>query len=371
MPTHRTGREIREDALRCKNLLNKAEEQLREIGVRTPEAQEVLAPAWKLQSDGEFWKSQSDGLAIFAAHDFFNCYRVPLLFEETLMVNRRFYVKPIVPLLEGDGTFYLLAASQNQLRLFRGTHYSISELTTDSLPKNLRDALNIDEYVQTLQFHSYRASVAGAAAGGDVMFHGQGGADMDVRKKDEIRQYFHRVDRGLQDFLHEQRSPLVFAGVEYLFPIFRETCNYSMLIEPAVRGNPDKLNAQQLHALAWTVVEPYFHESQRAALEKYHNGAGSDLATNDVAAIVGAARSGAVETLFVARGQKVWGTIDPQSGSVALHEKEQPADEDLMDYAAAHTLLNGGTVYTLDPTQIPERCVAAAVFRYPFQTVSD
>ncbi len=47
-----------------------------------------------------------------------------------------------------------------------------------------------------------------------------------------------------------------------------------------------------------------------------------------------------------------------------IHSEPQPGDEDLMDLAALHTLLNGGTVYAVMPEQVPGDTAVAAILRY-------
>ena len=60
----------------------------------------------------------------------------------------------------------------------------------------------------------------------------------------------------------------------------------------------------------------------------------------------------------------MWGGFDPDTMSVDLHPEPEPTDEDMLDFAAIHTLLNGGTVYAVEPEQLPEQAPAAAIFRY-------
>ena len=50
--------------------------------------------------------------------------------------------------------------------------------------------------------------------------------------------------------------------------------------------------------------------------------------------------------------------------TVDLHPEPEPDDEDMLDFAAIHTLLNGGTVYTVEPEEVPDEALAAAIFRY-------
>ncbi|RPJ11944.1 MAG: hypothetical protein EHM37_10145 [Deltaproteobacteria bacterium] len=46
-----------------------------------------------------------------------------MAFKELAVVSHRFHVKPLLPVLTSDGTFYILALSQNQLRLLEGTWF--------------------------------------------------------------------------------------------------------------------------------------------------------------------------------------------------------------------------------------------------------
>lgn len=50
--------------------------------------------------------------------------------------------------------------------------------------------------------------------------------------------------------------------------------------------------------------------------------------------------------------------------AVDLHPEPEPDDEDMLDFAAIHTLLNGGKVYAVKPDQVPNGAPAAAIFRY-------
>jgi hypothetical protein len=50
--------------------------------------------------------------------------------------------------------------------------------------------------------------------------------------------------------------------------------------------------------------------------------------------------------------------------TVDLHPEPQPDDEDMLDFAAVHTFLNGGHVYTVEPEEMPNNQLVAAIFRY-------
>jgi hypothetical protein len=361
MPTYRAGREVRQNATRLKNLLNQARQQLDCYGLEPRQIDKMLEEISKLEADDNWWQNQSDGLAMFVAPDRFERYRLPLDFSELVTVAKRFHVRPVVSLLQSDGRFYVLAVSQNRVRLLEATRYGVEELHPAHLPTDLRSALNVDEYVSTLQQHS----TSTPRVAGGMMFHGQGGADMDVRKRSEIVQFFHRIDAALTKYFGGDRTPLLFAGVDYLFPLFRETCDYHGLVDDAVSGNPDDLTAMEIHEQAWRVMEPRFAAERDAALGRYRNAASGELAESDVVRIMRAARSGAIETLVVSAEAQRWGIIDEHSGAVQLTNANVEGAEELLNYAAVQTLIANGTVFSVSSERLPHGEEVVALLRYP------
>lgn len=363
MPTHRAGREIQQDPIRLKNLLGEAEERLLAGGLRAPEAQELLEPGEKLLVDSLFWQRQSDGLAIFLSSEVFRRYRLPFDFQELAVVADRFHIKPLLPLLSGDGRFYILAISQNEVRLLQGTRYSVGEVDLEDVPESLAEALRWDDPEKRLQWHTQ----TGAKIDGDraAIFHGHGVASADDPKNYVLR-YFHRLDEGLNQLLGDERAPLVLAGVDYLLPIYGEANTYLHLVDEGVVGNPEELSAKELHKQAWTIVHPLFLAVQKEAAARYRQlaGAGGGEASDDLKEVVPAAYYGRVEVLFVAVGVQRWGNFDPDGNRVELHQEVEARDQDLLDFTAVQTLLNGGTVYAVEPERVPGEASLAAVFRY-------
>lgn len=84
----------------------------------------------------------------------------------------------------------------------------------------------------------------------------------------------------------------------------------------------------------------------------------------ELTTIVPAAYDGRIDTLFVAAGTQQWGIFTPETRDVQIHRETEEQDEDLLDFAAVHTFINGGTVYVVAPDAIPGGQHAAAVFRY-------
>ena len=359
LPTHRAGPETQQDPIRFRNLLAETEKRLLANGLRLPDAKQLLEPAEQLLDDADFWRRQSDGLAVFVAPEFFRFYTLPIDFEELLITGNRFHVKPLLQMFSYAGSFYVLALSQNSLRLYQGTQHSIAELFPSGIPESLDDALNEHDPQRQLQFHT--GGSAGSANQGAI-FHGHGGgAD---ESKDRILRYCREIDRGLHPLLKDEEAPLVLASVDYLLPIYREANTYAHLIDETISGNPELLSADQLHERAWKIVKPHFQKAEDEAIARYYQLAGTGQTSNRIKEVIQAATGGRVASLFVPVGVQKWGTIDSDNHTVESHEEAQAGDEDLLDWAAIRTLENGGEVFAVTPEMVPGDALLAAVFRY-------
>ena len=359
MPTHRLPTENQQDRTRLKNLIRQAQESLQTYGLRPAEAESLLEPATNLLGTISFWKDKRDGLALFISPGMFRLYQLPAAFEPLVVVAHRFHLKPLLAFLGGN-KFFVLALSQNEVRLFEGSRFGLSAIDDlEGVPKSLADALKYDEQVKNVQFRT-GIGVGGARGERAAMFHGHAADDA----KDKILRYFRQIDQGLQDFLREEPAPLVLAGVEYLLPIYKEANTYPHLLGEGITGNPEGVSPDELHRQAWALVEPHFRQEQEKAAARYRQLAGTGRTANDLGEIVPAAYHGRVECLFVAVDRQQWGDYDPGADQVSIHPEPQPGDFDVLDLAATQTLLQGGTVYAVEPAEVPDTALLAATFRY-------
>lgn len=364
MPMHKAGPEIRQNPIRFKNLVREAEERLDAIGIRHTEALNLLKPAMELDR-GDFWEHQDQGLVIFISQKLFRYYCLPIEFPELVVVGEQFHLKPLLHLINNDGRFYLLALSQKDVKFFEGTGYSLNEVQVENLPHLLAETLLEDELQKGVQHRIGTPRGATAAAEHPGSVHGQGSPDREKHEED-ILQFCYAIDGALHEKLREEKAPLVLAGVEYLFPIYQEANTYPHLLEESITGNPEIINLGQLHNEAWKIVAPSFQENKKAAIELYQQfaGEGNGKASSDIKEIIPAAYYQRVDSLFVSVGEQKWGKFDSETTTVDLHTEAEPDDEDMLDFAAVHTLLNGGRVYTLESDEMPNGATVAAIFRY-------
>ena len=366
MPTFRFEADQEQNAIRYKNLLKEAKNQLKEMGRREEEIDTLLKDARARMDDTVFWRNVSDGLAVFITEGATRFFRLPIDFEELAVVGGRFHLKPLFPLIASNNRYYVLALSQNDVRVYQGTHYAISELDGKDIPESIIEALAFDDPEKSLQQHT--ANQAGGRR--DAEFHGHGGDEDDASARPQValKRFFDQIDEGLRGILQDENAPLVLAGVEYYLPIYREANKYPHLIDDQIAaGNPEHLHPKELHAKTWAIVEPLFQSAQEESVDQFHQQNGNDgqLASHDLREIIPASVFSRVQTLFVPIGQHQWGRYDAEENAVQLHEDQQPEDDDLLNLATVHTYLNGGTVHALQPGNMPVEASLAATFRYP------
>lgn len=350
MPLSQQPDQREANRIRLKNLIKQAEKQLTAASIK---AVDVLSPAMNLLTNGRLHQQKSAGLAVFMKVGFSQHFFMPITMPELVVVGQRFHVKPLLPLLQSYGHFHILALSQNKVALFQASRYHIEPVTLPNLPENMADALQYEDPEKQLQRH--------AITGQTGTFHGH---EVDAEKKGAILRYFRQLDDVVTNYLQKEKTPLILACVEYLVPIYRMANNYADLLEEGISGNPDEVSSTELQQQALQIISSRLEAEQTAAAEQYQALATTERASADVTEIVSAAHFGRIDTLFTPVGQQQWGRFDAQSGQVQLCQTAEPNAVDLLDSAAVHTLLNGGTVYAVKPNEVPDDAVLTAVFRY-------
>lgn len=380
MPIERTGSDQQQNAIRLKNSLRQAEQMVAAMEVLSKDdIAAMFAPAHVLLDDkGGFAQLfQQAGLALFVSGDAnaFRYYSVNVPLEEKVVANLdRFYIKSLIPALESNEKFYVLALSQKQVHLLEGTRGGLRQIDVPNLPENMQSALQTEtegrnEGVRAAGA-SGRADSPGTQQGiggesGSFAGHGAG----EVDNKQYIEQYFHVIDNAIHPFLKDETAPLVVVGVDYLHPLYKQANTYKYLTDEGIIGNPTGYDHRQLLEHAWPIVDPIFKQNQTDAAQRYKDLLHAKQASHTPIEVLQAAYMGQVDSLFVPLGIEMWGTYDFNTNQLEVHTAQHPGDSDLLDLAATQTILNGGKVYAVPPDQMPgdvpgEQAMIAAVYRY-------
>ncbi len=364
LPMEKIGGDTRQNPIRFKNLIREAESRLDELGLRHAEVVNLLQPVMELDKT-DFWENQVQGLVIFISPNLFRYYCLPISFPQLVVVGKNFHIKPLLNLINNDGKFYILALSQKNVKFYSGTRYKLNEVEVENMPHNLAEILLEDEFQKGVQHRIGIARGATSAAQHPGSVHGQGSPDREKHEED-ILQFCYAVDGALREKLRGEKAPLILAGVEYLLPIYHQANTYPYLQETGISGNAETLKTEELNHAAWEIIAPLFQQEYEDLMAVYLQLAGEESSkiANDIKTIIPDAYYQRIDTLFVPIKQHIWGKFDLENSTVELHPEAEPDDEDMLDFAVIHTILNGGKVYTLEPDAMPSGVKVAAICRY-------
>ncbi len=365
MPGEPAGPDTQQGPIRLKNLLRIATEKLIERGYDEPQARQFLQPAAELLEQPDYWQHQNHGLAFFIADNFFREYRLPITFDELVLVDDQFHIKPLLPLLYLNGRFYILALSQQDVRLYEATLENIEEVTLRGVPRTLRDVVGYDYEERSLQFHTgtqhERSMRPGDGMRRPAIYFGHGeNVDQD---RQEIERFSRRVDESLYQLIPDRQTPMILATVDYVAAIYRDVSTYPNLLEEGIAGNVEHLSADELHKLALPIMERQCRKARDEAVERFASLYGTAGVSDELQTILSAAFEGRIDTLFVASDEQMWGRFDEVSRWTEQHDERQPGDTDLLQLATVKALDSGARVVATPRDELPAAPLAA-VFRY-------
>jgi hypothetical protein len=352
VPTHRTHPGWKQDPVRFRALVGEAKSLLDENHVAR-EADRFVEPLRALEGESH-WEHSLDGLAVFLSPTIGAAYRLPIQVPERAVVAETFHLKPLIRFLGSNRRYFVLALSQNSAALYEGSPYGAGAVDLGGMPANLREALGGPDVERTQGMHGRQAS---------LIFHGRGFGREDT--KEILLRYFRAVDKGLRDFLRDERAPLVLAAVRYYHAIYHEANTYPHLLPEGLDGNYERVNGSQIHADAWPLVSGAFGRQVEAWAARYRSLAGTGLTAEGIEEIALAAIGGRVRCLLAAEGEVLWGRLDRSTGAVTRHAaKAGPDDDDVLDDICEESLKRGGEVYVVPRAAMPTAGALAAVLRF-------
>ena len=366
MPTFAAGRRKEQSPIRLKNLYNQVEKLFSQTGSGPTEIKSFLKPIEKLIDNEFFWQQQTGGLALFIDTNNFNLYQLPEPVEERLFIGNHFHITPLIPIYHGNGQYYLLQIDQERPTLMQGSKFQLEAVDEMDLPESLQEIF--DDY---FEFHSHLSFHTSTSTPNPDLnnqrngaFFGQSGGD-DIDEKAEIRNFFHRFDDALMEYIGGQDIPLVLAGEGFLHNLYRQANTYPNLIEQGITKKVDQMSTEERHRLSWQHVEKKYKEDIEKALGIYHQieAKNGEIAVN-IDNILPAAYYQRVHTLFAAEDVCIWGMFIPEENKVKIEGKQSSKNEELINLTASYTLINGGQVFLIPKDKVPGDLNMAAILHY-------
>ncbi|MFD1160982.1 baeRF7 domain-containing protein [Hwangdonia seohaensis] len=361
IPTHRAGKKVlqEEDALALKNQLKAVKDKLGKKELSSDDINKRTQPVQKLIDNSSFWREQSDGLAIFIADGFAKTYTLPVHFKEFNYISNSFYLKPLMPMFVGDGSFYLLMLERRNVKLYECTQHSFTEIIIDDLiPESKRDRVGFDYEEKNLQFRT------GQAGSGYAMYHGQEAAT--GKRKNEIKKYLRAINDGIAPIFREENMPLLIAAQDFIFDIYKEVNTYSDLKEENLNTDFSDTDIFDAHEQAWEMMAPVFDQKRKDKMARFLEEQGTGKTAIGIDKIIPAAFDGKVDTLFCENKADIFGNCLEENNSITVTQSEESDNTiSLMNVAAIKTFLNGGEVYLLDKEDMPNpNSRVNALYRY-------
>jgi Bacterial archaeo-eukaryotic release factor family 3 len=344
------------NALRWRECLRSLEPKIEQNG---SEARELL----KSISDWDtIWgeeKQTGKSIAVFRSPDFFCVTSLAEPVKGKAVLGPHFCVRPLLPELTKDGTFYILALSQKDVRVLRCTSSSSEEIPLPaSVPRSFDAFMNNVKPDHVLDNRGTPGPGAGSSKG--IMFS----TSTDKEDKDEYLAHFYKqIDRGLNEMLRGKAEPVVPVGVEYELALYRSLNTYPHLAEEAVQGAPNSLKAGEMHARALDALSRQYGKKVDDALAEYNHKVGGG-ASNRLKDIIPAAHDGRVLTLLVSDSLETTGSFDEATYTVKGRETGTSGDEDLVNDAVVQTILHAGHVFVVPNSKMPNGAPLSAIFRF-------
>lgn len=345
MPCYETGPEQQQNHIRFKNLLSEAEKS---AGDHRQALRKTFDTLGQLVDDEDFWTHTSAGFAVFSDGKRTRMYQLPQRLPEHAEVADHYAITPVLPSVAEDESCYVLCVSRKHTRLLLAGRDEVAEVSAD-LPESI--AKYEPEAEKAFGMHSFNTRRRDGQYG---VPHGHPEED----KEPELRQFFGEIDEALRDAVDSPDAPVVFAGVEELFPLFKEVSQHKGLVGECIAGNPDETQNKELAAKAMELVRPQFDAAADERLQRLHNSMQGDQATADPELIGTAAKQGAIENLFVNREKF---TDNPPGRNLSA---EEATTLQLLDAVVRQTLSTGGSVFAVPGEKISDADAAAAL-RYP------
>ncbi len=360
MPTHKSGQEVLEEVDKkvLKNKLKDLSLALEKRGLNHGEIQAELEPFNQLMDDHLFWHYMDNGLAIYKSGDDFIVHKLPEAPAEMLTIMERYYIVPLVPMVQHNKTFYILELNLEEIKLFKADKYHIEQIDVSGIaPHELEEVVGYDYREKATQFHTI-------SMGKSTLYKGHDSTpEMD---KKEVWKFFEAVDDALyKNYLHDKNEPLIVACVDYFYPIYKDVTEYKNLYPEFIKGSKKNAKESDLHRDALALLSDYFEAEVPERLEKFMTLAGTGKTAQSVENILPAAERGRVEHLILQYPESIFGLYDEEKREITRKDPMEPGVKELLNELAALTVCTDGTVDLLPDEKFPvEDTYAIAVFRW-------
>lgn len=344
LPTTPITQDIQKARIKLSNLAREAVRQLEEAGSDKRRLAALKEHLDDLADDDEFWKYQAHSLAVFATPDSLRTYRLANRLEQAVEVSDRFHLKPLVRAVTFPHAAYVLALSENAVRLVEvSPDLPAATVKVPDLPSDAASAVG-------------KSTINERSPSGRI--HGSEG------QKTRLAQYVRKVDAALRPILAGSDVPVILAATQPLDGVFRSVSSVSVLPQ-SITGSHDRTSDADLASAARTILDDYYQKQVAAFRKLYETRKGQRRTTTDISDAARAATFGNIDTLLVDIDSVVNGRVDEDIGAVSFDESGDARNYGVVDEIAGRALRSGAKVLGVRSDDIPGGKPLAAILRSP------
>jgi hypothetical protein len=342
IPTSPVTQQAQSSKIELRNALAEVERTCRERGLSVPEITAIAEPLRALIDDSEFWRYQSNALAVFVTGSTVRTFRLGTEVAAEVLVCDRFRLGQLLQAVTFPQQAYVLALSESTARLIELGVGSPRTVDVEGLPPDTSALARLE--------------VADKAA----MPRPQGTTGGRI----EQQKYCRLAQDAVLPIVSRHKSPLVLAAPEPIGPAYQSISTYEHFAPEVVVGNFDEASNEQVVAKA----EPILERMRQAEIEQWRSDfaefENSGRATTDLAATARAATYGAIESLMIDPCAQVYGQLADEDGSVKFGNQGNSGDYSLIDEIASRVLHSSGRVLAVPAADLPNGAPVAAILRY-------
>ena len=334
-PAQRAAPPADQNQARFRDLLDKAQQQLRE---KYPDrfGKSVLRKLHTIPAE-QIGPGPHDGIAVFASPDYLQVIDLQRGVDDLVVVSDTFHVKPLIRTMQHGDRYEILCFSPNRIRIFEGNAHSITQLPLRNVPACI--------------FEAHQVPVAGQSIGQAAPM--------------KMEQFIRLVDRAVwEDHSRTSHLPLVVAADSKHLAEFLGATKNQYVIEQGMALQPDHIDDARLHTEAWKMIEPRCRAELNRLGDQFRSAKARQKGSDELTQVAEAAAVGRVDTLIVDATVHIPGVVDRRSGMIEQDMLLDARAEDLLDNLAEMVLKRDGQVYVLPHEMMPTDAGVAAMYRY-------
>jgi len=358
MPTERSGRQVQQNAIRFKNLLNDVVDQFVSMGNSQHTAEERITELREYQRDDTFWQHQSEGLALYFCGGQLTTVQLQHSPEPLVTIADHYFITPVVADSSKSQQNIVLTITWEEAKLYDSVRGQLEPHDREQFPVVIRDVVLPPDEEEQLQVRTQRG---GASGSGAAMFHGQGEGEQMI--KSDRKRFLAEVGRRLEEVFNGIPENLIIIGTDEVIGHLKATTELSEA--KTITASPASMDQIQLSQRVETFLsnEPDVGCADR--LEQFGNAIAHGKGSKDLPEIIRAALEGRVSDLIIDPLQRIWGSwnAETQTASIAEQQANEGNVVELVNMAVVLSLRTGALVIADTDSQLgPEP--AAAIFRY-------